>query len=375
MPLDLRALDIAWLTPIVRQDQRRPQFELLDWTVAPLAHQGIINPEGLYRCAGRGRDADGERPWSVVLKVLREPAVEVDPADLWYWRREACAAEAAVLARLPGPLRAPRIYAVTERAGSVWLWMEHVADTAPPRWPLETFAQVAGALGRMSGAYLTARALPSFPWLCRGHARRWLASMPLDSGRACGLVQHAFSHPILARIDRLWHARDERLAVLDRLPQVFSHFDLQRRNVLMAIGADRQPEPVAIDWAWCGLGPVGGDLASLIGHSALLFEVDAPDLPAVEAMAFEAYVQGLRAAGWTGDPNLARLGYATWFALVLGAAAPGLVAFWTEGSAASAANRLFGRAGEALAAGWAEVAGHALGLEDEAAGLLPAVGP
>lgn len=41
--------DPTLLTAIVRQDQRDPHFELLDWEVELLSDKGIINPGGLVR--------------------------------------------------------------------------------------------------------------------------------------------------------------------------------------------------------------------------------------------------------------------------------------------------------------------------------------
>jgi hypothetical protein len=60
----LHNLDSALLTDVVRQDQRSPTFALLDWSVARLSNKGIINPDGLFRLSGQGRDSAGTRPWS-----------------------------------------------------------------------------------------------------------------------------------------------------------------------------------------------------------------------------------------------------------------------------------------------------------------------
>ncbi len=69
-------------------------------------------------------------------------------------------------------------------------------------------------------------------------------------------------------------------AALERLPQTFAHFDSQRRNLMIRARSDGEDELVAVDWARCGLRPVGAQF---------------------DEAAFPAYLAGLRAAGWTGS--------------------------------------------------------------------------
>lgn len=66
----LHTLNPTLLTNIVRQQQDNPTFVLLDWSVAPLSDQGIINPEGLFLFQDQGHDDERVKPWSVVLKIL-----------------------------------------------------------------------------------------------------------------------------------------------------------------------------------------------------------------------------------------------------------------------------------------------------------------
>lgn len=74
LPATLQALDPGALADLVRQDQRNPAFEILDWTVRPLDHEKIIaTTGGLYRFSGYGRDGVATKPWALVLKIINRP--------------------------------------------------------------------------------------------------------------------------------------------------------------------------------------------------------------------------------------------------------------------------------------------------------------
>ena len=77
----LAALDSPRLTKIVRHVQASPSFEIGSWDVSHLSSDGMINPEGLFLFSGDGHDEGGQRPWSVVLKVLQSNTPEPDPSN------------------------------------------------------------------------------------------------------------------------------------------------------------------------------------------------------------------------------------------------------------------------------------------------------
>ena len=117
-----------------------------------------------------------------------------------------------------------------------------------------------------------------------------------------------------------------------------------------------------------------GELVALIGVSAVLFEVEPDDLRELETVAADAYVAGLRDAGWEGDADLVRLGYTAWLALWFGAAGPILTAVWTADATDESVVQPFGRGPEALAAGWATLCDFALDRGDEARLLMDRLG-
>jgi thiamine kinase-like enzyme len=172
------------------------------------------------------------------------------------------------------------------------------------------------------------------------------------------------------RIMQLWAVRDRFLSTSDRLPQTFSHLDFQRRNLLIRSRVDHGDELVAVDWERCGIAPLGADLAFLVGMSCLFFEWEPMDAQNLDGAAFDAYLSGLRDAGWQGDAHLARLGYLVWIAIWLGVIMSSAIDAFTEGEDHVVARRVIGRVGDDLASGWSKLGEFALDCADEARPLM-----
>ncbi|MEN9938381.1 MAG: hypothetical protein RLZZ387_4960, partial [Chloroflexota bacterium] len=368
----LQAIDPNLLTEIARNVQDCRSFTITDWHVDRLSTKGIINPDGLFLFQGTGHDGRVSRPWSTVLKIIRRGGQEHDLRSIWYWKRELHTVQSGLLTRLPGGIRAPRIYAATEHTDSAWIWMEHIVPDSAQLWTPAQYALAARAVGTLNGAYLAGTPLPDEPWLCTEHCGWWLAAIEhYDPERAWEnrFVRAAFPTALRLRVERLRADRERFLAVLTQLPQVFSHFDAQRRNLFIRTHDDT-PEVVAIDWALVGCGPVGGELCVLLADSALLCELAADDVPELEEACTAAYLSGLADAGWSGDPGLVRLGYCAWFAMHIGAAAPGATVAWTGDETGEAMQQAFGWDREAVVAQWARLCELALDRADEARHLM-----
>jgi hypothetical protein len=116
----------------------------------------------------------------------------------------------------------------------------------------------------------------------------------------------------------LWAGRGLLLDRLDRLPHVLGHGDFQPGNLFARTGADGRPVTVAIDWASTGPMPVGRELTHLVAMSLGVGHADPDRAPELDRVVFDGYLQGLREAGWRGDPRLARLGFTATTALVGG---------------------------------------------------------
>jgi len=361
-------IDPAVLTAVVRQDQRSAAFEVLDWTVHTLSNRGKGNP--VLRVSGHARDSAGVRPWSVALKIISKPETDEEPSYLGYWMREVLAYDSGVLANLPGPVVPARSYGTNVHLDSVWIWMELLTDAASSQWDLRDYAFAADQLGRFNGACARGGPLPDAPWLARGHARDWTTFLNFEHAWQNPQVQHYFPSRTRARLEQLWAERERFFTLLDRLPQVFSHFDYKRSNLFLRQRADSQREVVAVDWGDCGIGALGGDLVFLIGASAWFFDWEPAHVADLSATVFDAYLQGLRAAGWQGEQHLIRLGYTAWMALHFGLTIPAAIEWISMDDHRARVLNLFGRTPEDIPAHWLLLCEFALDCADEARQLM-----
>lgn len=385
-PATLQALDPGALADLVRQDQRNPAFEILDWTVQPLDHERIIaTTGGLYRFSGSGRDGDVTKPWALVLKIINRPEEGcLDLREWCYWKRELLAFQSGLLEDLPGGLVAPCCYGMTERDDGGWLWLEHIVESTGRRWSLEHYHHAAHQSGRFGGAFLSGTPLPDHAWLSAPFFRsvfadggKWAAHMDPESPESAWrspVVREAFDEPLRSRVLRLWAEKHDFFAAIDRLPQVLCHNDLHRRNLMFRRSADGQEELVALDWAFCGPGAIGADIGELVATSMYFFEIDPADAEALEATVFDGYLAGLREAGWSGDVRLARLGYTSSVGLWMGATLPGWAALMLGEGLKIDATAMFGRPAEEALAGWATLAEFSLERANEARSLMRALG-
>ena len=285
------ALDRAALTGPVRSVVGSETAEIATWG-HDLLYGGlgvIMGASAVYRVAGTARDRGQTRPWSLVLKILHDPTRRraPDEAPLDGWDREVRAYRSGLLDALPDGLAAPRCYAIEERPGAIWLWLEDITDEIGPHWPIARFALAARHLGRLNGRSLTERPLPDDPWLLRG-------LLPVRAAAVSGfwegfaqvrdepLARRIWPGDLADRALRLWEERERIMAALDQLPQTFGHGDADRRNLFARRRATGEAETVAIDWAFVGVLPLGAELSLLVNSSVLWSRgVGADDLVAL----------------------------------------------------------------------------------------------
>ena len=324
----LQSIDHTTLTPMVQQVLGSDTVEVTEFQREEI-HGGYGGGEGVYRFTGTGRDGDDTIPWSLILKVIgvRPEPERNEPSGWGYWKREVLAYQSGLLDDLPGRLVAPRCFGVSEHpGGQFWLWLEDIRDEIGPTWPLAHYGVVARHLGQFNGAYLMGLPAPSQRWLTRSLLRSQLARPQAGLGIARlhnsldhPPVRHVFSRDLSDRLFRLWAQRDRLIEALEQLPQTFCHMDAFRLNLFAGRGVEGGDRTVAIDWAFTGRGAVGEEIAPLVGATLVFGEVEHDRASDLGQMVFDGYLEGLREAGWHGDPRVVRFGYTATSALRYGA--------------------------------------------------------
>ncbi|HMD82354.1 MAG TPA: phosphotransferase [Anaerolineales bacterium] len=366
----LQAIDIKLLTDFVQQDQNDPSFEISSWDVNRLSNKGIANPDGLWLFSGLGTGDSENRPWAIVLKILTRQQEELPTDNVWHWKREFSFAQSSLSKHLQRPVRAPRIYHTQETPEGGWVWMEYVTGTSSAPWTADEYAFAAHELGLWNGAYLTGASLPTEPWLTQQHYRSWLAGVDFEQALQFPLTQKHISREILISYEQLWNEREHFFNVLENLPQVFSHFDSQRRNLFIRSGKNGRRELVLLDWGQCGIGAIGAELNWLVGLSAALLEWPPATLVQLDEITFPSYLQGLKESGWSGDANLVRLGFTSMLAVYIGCAFPSLAAWWCVPENSPFALQQFNRVEEELYVAWIPLFNYSLDYADEARALM-----
>ena len=129
----IKAVDQATLTRIVRRARNNSTVQVTDWQHERL-HGGFGG--SVNRISGHVRGLEGEIPWSVILKIPRGDAGE----------REPMIYRSGFLDNLPGGLKAPRCFEVSDRPdGGHWIWMEYVKGDEGIRWPANWICHLIGA--------------------------------------------------------------------------------------------------------------------------------------------------------------------------------------------------------------------------------------
>jgi hypothetical protein len=298
------------LTGLVQKSLGLPKLQVTAWDGRPI-YGGLEFDSAIFRFKGEARDGEETIPWSLILKHIESSVKTNDPAGMRYCKREMLAYQSGLLNQLPGGnISAPACYEAHERSdGSIWIWMEDVKDEAGNTWPLSQYACVAHHLGQFNAAYLTGLSIPSAPWV----AHNWLRMYVENAAGMIESIRNNPSHPVIKylfpgnirnHVLTIWNGHDHILQVLESLPQVLCHQDAFKRNLFTRGG-----RTIMIDWGYLGNAPVGAELVALVGGSVASYDVSLEQLMELERICFEGYLQGLREAGWLGNPDVVRIGY------------------------------------------------------------------
>jgi hypothetical protein len=340
----IRSVDPALLQTIVSQACSDPEMRITGWDAEVLNNQGVLNTQGLWRFHGTGISGKGEpQDWQVVLKYLNEIKEPEDPHTWWSELRDALVYESGLLTQLPKSIQSPRCYAVWKNPDAWWIWLEYVAENTDRYWTMREHAFAADSLGRFHAELLTKPPLPNAPWLCANHPHYLLQASDPWTDWNNPYVQRHIDPTYRLRHEQLQEQRERFMQALSRLPQVFSHWDMHRRNLRIRCDADGQPELVAIDWTGAGFNAVGGDLSNLVGCNLFLNEIQPEELPELEAVVLEAYLRSLRKCQAPVSDEEVLLAYHIWGALWWGNGVPSLINVWSQDTMQGPGMMIFGQ--------------------------------
>lgn len=283
-----------------------------------VAHRVMLrhNPQNAVTVSvERVSDAAGA---TMIRKELRAPASHVDAASSWtassdprhwnYWRREAEAYQDEQLRRSlrDTGLDMPHGEVVPNEAGAT-LWLEDVAGMPGTEFSLDAHVAVAAGLGRWQAQ----GPLPA-PWASHRFLREYSTARTralahlVDDDAAWNqpLVRDAWPPGLRDGWRRLLAHRGDLLDVMERLPRTRSHLDVWVSNEI------RRPAGAValLDWAFVGDGAVGEDLGNHVPDAAFDLFWPAEKIGELDAACFDAYLAGLREAGWDGHDRDVRLG-------------------------------------------------------------------
>lgn len=271
-----------------------------------------ITTAGRYWVQGSARVRGVERPFRMFVKHIqswsRHPFFEFVPPEHREvaaagidWRTEARAYDSDLGDRLPEGLsmaRALGVFDVDELSNAVWLEEVPVIER---EWDLPRFRRAAFLLGRHAASARVRELLPSVGHTntVRGYLDGRLEMQVFPALREVDVWRHplivgAFDDRLHARLLEASSRASDHAATLDAMPFLASHGDACPNNLLARGDTD---DFVLIDYGFWGPGPVGFDLAQLLVGDVQIGRRGTDDLPEVDEVIVDGYLEGLRAEG------------------------------------------------------------------------------
>lgn len=305
-------------TPPLDDEWLRPHFG----TDAGLDFQPLKSNDWLTD--GIWRVTDGSK--SVIVKTIsaRRQLHDDSWATHWtdgdddqthwnYWKREYLVYRSDIpsLFAHAGVL-APALLHGDESSDTVTMFLEDCPLVPATLWDVDSYCAAARDLGLAQGYLSTHGEIANRPWFCIDYTRDYALEKPFDRALVTadepwvGLIDAGVVTPY-GRDRQTRFALNERrlLALLNSAPLTLCHNDFWTRNLF----GDAAQSTTVIDWAFVGSGPMGADIANMVASAGFDAFVPAEDLASFSEQVFDAYMSGLRQAGWVGDERAVRLGY------------------------------------------------------------------
>ncbi len=254
--------------------------------------------------------ADGR---TAVRKELRRPgdsagpwAASTDPRHWNYWRREVeVYRDDELREQLADAGLVLPAAQVDERPDGAVLLMDDIAGTPGTHFSLAEHAALARACGRWQ-----ARPAPERPWTSTGFLRDYSTTrdvpwqlMTDDAAWQQPLIRETWPAELREAWTGLLVHRDALLDLVATLPRARCHLDFWVSNVVQRPTG----ELALFDWSFLGDGALGEDIGNYIPDAVFDLFWPAERLPELAETCIANYLDGLREAGWRGDPDQVRL--------------------------------------------------------------------
>jgi Phosphotransferase enzyme family len=302
--------------PIASQILGEDAVPVGDLVVEKIGRGGGTATVGIFRVTGNARIQSGDATWSVVVKALGKPE-NPGPNLAADARKEAEVYRSRAFAQLCGGVRAPDCYAIHQLDDVQLLWLEDLSGAPQPPWPLPQYVATAHHLGHFN-AHWPEDDLPSWEWLSHDSLRD-IIDNPVFR-QAIDQLPARLNHPLVSRfvthaaadeLRQLWETGAQLVALAKEAPQGVCHVDCHPKNLFPMSDPVLGSYTVAIDWEMVGIDALGIDIAHLIGSPLLWLEISAQEAEALVNPVFDAYMAGLRTAGWSGDERAVRRTFCT----------------------------------------------------------------
>jgi hypothetical protein len=305
------------MTPSAAELLRRLRVDPAGVSVDELPHNRWLSP-GVWRVqTGRRQQAvlkytNAARPTGESSWDAHWTAGDHDPRRWTYWCREPLAYQSEVTTFFAaGGLTAPPCLGAHVDDTEAVLLLQWVDGEPGEDWSVESYGPAAGALGRAQAPFFAGRAPPEVPWLSKGFLRQYSSEKPVnwdllndDDVWRHPVVRQTFPTGLREAVAVVHTERERLYCINESLPRTLCHLDCWPKNLI------RQPggQITLLDWSFVGEGAVGEDAGNLVPDASFDHFVPSEDLPYLEKVVFDSYLQGLRERGWDEDPRLVQLG-------------------------------------------------------------------
>lgn len=343
-------------------------------TVQKIGRSAGLATSGIFRVAGQVDTGHGQRQWSMVVKILGPPELPrpSDHHDPW---RELSVYRSGVFAELCGRVRSSRCYAIEERKGLQFLWLEDLSNAPQPPWESEHYIAVAHHFGQFN-AHWPEDNLPQWEWLSRENLRDTFLSPrvqnyfeQLDELRNHPLVQRAAPPDVLSDLFQQRKDLDTLIEKAEAAPRGICHLDCHSKNLFPMQDPQHDSYTVAIDWSHVGIYCYGMDVAHMVSSAMKWLELSPAYAGPLVDQVFDAYLDGLKKAGWSGNEEQIRLTYLTRLGFEAVRDVSILVNVITQPQLMAAVVQLWERPIEEICEQWAEVHRFFLRCHEEAMNL------